>query len=216
MKKRIVIYSVFLGVLTIMTILGLVNLILETKYTNNDITFTVNNKEAYFVASGQYYYGNVSEPTKTYSAQYTQEDLYKGEQITIEEWNIGESVFVPEATNEEDVIKTLKYVITITNRNDERNLSIKLNNVAVHKDGYFTTEIKFNDEQVYYNAETNYINKNNMFDDSTNTSLVSAKEGKVIGVNGSLKITIVMNLITRSKPINAVNNFNFELTSVQI
>lgn len=216
MKKRIVIYSVFLVVLTIMTILGLINLVLDTKYTNNDITFTVNNEEAYFVASGQYYYGDVSEPTKTYSAQYTQEDLYKGEQITIEEWDIGNSAFVNDDQNPENNIKTLKYVITITNRNDERNLSIKLNNVAVHKDGYFTTEIKFNDEQVYCNAETNYINQNNMFDDTTNSSLVSAKEGKVIGVNGSLKITIVMNLITRSKPISAVNNFNFELTSVQI
>lgn len=216
MKKRIVIYSVFLGVLAIMTILGLVNLVLDTKYTNNDVTFTVKNEEAYFVASGQYYYGDVSEPTKTYSAQYTQEDLYKGEEITIEEWNIGNSAFVNDDQNPENNVKTLKYVITITNRNDERNLSIKLNNVAVHKDGYFTTEIKYNDEQVYYNAETNYVNKNNMFDDATNNTLVSAKEGKVIGVNDSLKITIVMNLITRSKPISAVNNFNFELKSVQI
>lgn len=216
MKKRIVIYSVFLGVLTIMTILGLVNLVLGTKYTNNDVTFTVKNEEAYFIASGQYYYGDVLDPTKTFSAQYTQEDLYKGEERPSVEWDIGNSTFVNDDQNPENSIKTLKYVITIINRNDERNLSIKLNNVAVHKDGYFTTEIKYNDEQVYCNAETNYINRNNMFDDTTNNTLVSAKEGKVIGVNGSLKITIVINLVTRSKPISAVNNFNFELSSVQI
>ena len=54
------------------------NLILKTQCTNNEITFKVKNDLAFFEANARYYYGDVADPTQTYSAKYNQEDLYNG------------------------------------------------------------------------------------------------------------------------------------------
>lgn len=218
MKRRIIVYSVFLGVLTILTCFGLFNLILKTKYTNNEITFRVKNDLAFFEANARYYYGDVADPTQIYSAKYTQEDLYNGkykdEDTTIEPWDIGESVFINDETNPENNKKVLKYVITISNKNRERNLSIKLGNVAYQNDRLFLTEIKYDNVIVFSNGET-IINQDNMFTTSNNS--VSANGEKVIGIDASFTVEITLTLNTRTKPIrNAENNINFTLESVEI
>ena len=212
MKRRIIVYSVFLGVLTILTCFGLFNLILKTKYTNNEITFRVKNDLAYFEANANYYYGEVTEPTQTYNAKYTQEDVYSGEETTIEPWDIGESMFIYDAPNSENNKEVLKYVITITNKNDERNLSIKLGNVACQNGKLFTTEIKFDNVVVFDNGATP-INLGNMF--TVSTSSVSANIAKVIGKDVSLNIEITLSLKTRTTPFNTENNINFTLESVE-
>lgn len=227
MKRRIVVYGVFLGLLTILTCFGLFTLILSPKYTNNNVTFTVKNDEAFFQVVGKYYYGEVEEPTLSYEAKYTQEELYDGkytgEDTTIEAWDIGESVFVRDEQNPEGNKMVLKYVLVITNKNRERNLSVKLNNVAVHKDKYFLTKIEYDNDVVFYNTNREGEIQVGMSYYKPNESLnsVNIDNAKILGkdnnsssVNNSFTVTITMILNTRTKPFNIANNFNFVLESV--
>ena len=44
-------------------------LIIGTTYRNNEVSFKVNNEDAYFQAWGDYYYGNTDTPTSTYEVK---------------------------------------------------------------------------------------------------------------------------------------------------
>lgn len=223
MKRRIVVYSIFLGLLTVLTCFGLFTLILNPNYTNNNVTFTVKNDEAYFQVVGKYYYGEVAEPTNTYTAKYIQEDVYKGEDTTIEAWDIGESVFVRDDQKPEENKMVLKYVLVITNKNRERNLSVKLNNVAVHKDKYFLTKIEYDNDVVFYNTNKegesqvgmSYYKPNDLPNAvNIDNAKILSKDDNSSSINNSFTVTITMLLNTRTKPFNIANNFNFVLESV--
>lgn len=219
MKKRIIIYSVLVCILTSLICFGLFDLILKTRYKNNEITFRVNNDDAFFVASGEYYYGDTSEPTKTYSAQYIQEEYYSGKQVTISPWNIGESKFVNDDDNPNNNVKTLTYVINIKNANSERNLAINLLSVAAHKTPYFYTEISYknadNDEITKFsNNPDNLVLNDLYYNPVTNPTKVNITEKEVVGSNKSLQITIKLTLNTRTKSFTVDNNFILELESI--
>lgn len=221
MKRRIIIYSVLLGFLTVLTGVGLFNLVVNTRYRNNEVSFKVNNDQAFFEVVANYYYGETAEPANSYNAKYLQEDFYNGEEATVNAWEIGPSVFVKDDEHPENNIELLTYTINITNRNAERNLNVKVNNVAVQKDAYFITEIFYkndeNDEKLMF---TNDVEKSSedgylqFYNPAVNPNLVSITQNEVVGSNKTLQIKITLKLNTRTKAFTVDNNFSIELESI--
>ena len=223
MKSRIIIYSVLLGLLTALTGVGLFNLVVNTRYKNNEVSFKVNNDQTFFEVAGNYYYGEITEPTKTYNAKYIQEDFYNGIDATIEPWDIGASQFIRDDEHPENDKDILTYIINITNKNSERNLNVKLNNVAVHKDAYFITEISYVNDGI--NKGLMFTNDSQKSDDdgylnsynpAVNPNLVSISSDEIVAFNKTLQIKITLKLNTRTKAFTVDNNFSIELESVAI
>ncbi len=217
MKKKIITYSVILFVLLVFVGVGIVDLVAETKYTNNEITFNIQNKDAYFIVNAQYFYGNTSEPTKTYKARYLEEDNLNGLASKVEAWNIGESRFVVDDDNNENTINVLTYVIEITNKNSKRNLDVKLNNVAANPNAYFTTKIDYkngsaNERTVFSNTPGNEVNKIQYLNSSKDKVSISSSE--TINPEQVLQITITLKLANNVREINTFNNFSIDLTSI--
>ena len=225
MKQRIIIYSILLGLLTIITGFGLFNLVVNTHYTNNEVSFKVKNEEAYFEATGKYFYGDTTEPSlPVYNAKYLQEYLYQGVDATIPTWEIGNSEFVNDDAHPENNKKVITYVIEIYNRNEERNLNIKLNNVAIQKDAYFITDISYKNfgseaeadepRKIFSNNPEAPTNKDLYYRPTENPNAVSITANEVVEYNQKLQITITLTLNTRTKAFTVDNNFSIVLESV--
>lgn len=222
MKNKIIIYSVLLVVLTVLTGFGIFNLILKTHYKNNEVSFKINDVDAYFQAVGNYYYGDVSEPTKTFEAEYLEEKYYEGSGTVIKVWDIGESKFINDDEHPENNVMLLKYEVTITNCNVEKNLNIKLSDVAVHRDNYFTTEIYYEKDEIsnliFSNVPDNEKNMDIYYNPVVNPNKASITTNEVVGIGKSLKVTILLKLTQRTKPIDPPmdNNFYFTLETVEV
>lgn len=214
MRRRIVIYSIFLALLTALTGLGVYNLIRSTVYKNNEVSFVVNNQEAYFIADGSYYYGKDAEASYPYHARYLQEDYYQGQSASVGTWTIGTSQF------KVDEITELKYVINISNKNDKRNLKVNLSKVAMHKGVNFITEIKYQiadqaEEIVFSNKEGQQVNYS-YYNESSSPDSVTVGDDAVLGIGKSMQITITLTLNTKTKGFTINNNFAITLESVAV
>lgn len=220
MKRRIIIYSIFLGLLTVLTGFGIFNLIINTTYKNNDVVFKVNNKDAFFEAVGDYYEGDSTDSKSHYADQYLQEEYYKGKESTVSSWVIGDSVFDNSNADESKRVEKLTYVIKITNRNSEKNLNITLTGVAVHSQNYFYTEIQYkngtNEQRMVFsnNPDTLALN-DNYYNPTIDPSKVNIKDGEVLASEQTLEITITITLKTRSIKFEAENNFALALEAVE-
>ena len=218
MKRKIIIYSVLLGLLLIMTGVGIFDLVIKTKYKNNEITFRVQNDDVFFVANASYYYGDVSEATKTFNLSYSQGDYYKGKVCQGGTWNIGNSQFVYDDNNPQNNITLLKYVFSIKNINDEKKLNVKLSNVAANKNNYFITTISYkngtNDRVMFSNNPNNEVNKKLYYNEFTTPYKVDISTNEYVKKEQTLEITITLELIKVAESFNVSNNFSLELASV--
>lgn len=210
MTKKIIYYCILLGLLTVAVGLGVYNLVAATSYKNNELIFKVNNEDAFFEATGNYYYGDVADPTSVYAgAHYYQDDFYNGGGPSCPVWNIGTSEFIP------DEVETLKYVVTIKNCNIERALKFDLKGVATHPEGHFVTKISYkngsaDDQVVFSNVSGNQVNMN-IYDSTKNYVNVTNHQ---IASGETLQITIVLELITNVRGFTMDNNISFELSTV--
>ena len=225
MKKRIILYSILLGILTVTFGLGIYGLISATRYKNNNVSFVVNNNQAYFSSIGQYYCGENAilsgVPNSSYEARYTQADYYNGANGTVDAWQIGASEFIYSDIEPETNVSTLKYVIKIKNENSERNLSVKLNGVAVNQYNYFITNIKYqngdnSETTVFSNDPENLVNYNLYFNPTISPNKVDIPTEEVVQRGDTLTVTITLTLNTKTKAFNLENNFGFVLDSVAI
>lgn len=217
MKRKIIIYSVLLGLLLIMAGVGVFDLVIKTKYKNNEITFRVQNEDAFFVANASYYYGDVTEATKTFNLSYSQDDYYNGKVCQGGTWNIGNSQFVYDENNSQNNITLLKYVFSIKNINDEKKLNVKLSNVAANINNYFTTTINYkngtNDRVMFSNNPNNEVNKSLYYNEAT-PNKVDISTNEYVEMGQTLEITITLELIKVAESFNISNNFSLELASV--
>lgn len=218
MRRRIVIYSIFLALLTALTGFGFYNLVRSTVYKNNEVQFVVNNEEAYFIADASYYYGEGATASNLYHASYLQEDYYRGESSNIAKWNIGTSEFVINDTDASQSITELKYVINIANKNEKRNLKVNLSKVAMHKDVSFITEIKYaigdNAEEVVFSNEPSNRVHYEYYNETASPTTVSIGDDAVLGIGKSMQITITLSLNTKTKAFTFSNNFVITLDSI--
>lgn len=216
MKKKIIYYSILLALLTVAVGFGMYNIVASTNYKNNRVSFKVNNDDAFFQASGTYYYGAVDEPTSTYvGAKYSQEDYYNGVTPEFATWDLGTSEFVYDSTNSKNNVTVLKYIVTIKNINTERILKVDMKGVAVHSDAHFITTISCKlgsnqDQLVFCNdpdssANLNIYNSNNDYVDITNKQIASGE---------TVQFTISFELNTKTKQFTLDNNVSFELSTI--
>lgn len=222
MNKRIIYYSILLGLLTIVAGFGLYSLISATSYKNNDISFKVNNEDAFFQASGDYYYGATDTPTSTYEgAKYSQEDYYQGIVPSFSIWSLGTSEFIVDASNPENDVTELKYVVKIKNLNMENSLNIDVKGVAVHPSSHFITSIHYKtstvDGIIFSNDEDNPVNKDlyynldkNSPDDDRYVNVVNQE----LASGDTLEITINLILNTKTKQFTFDNNITFEISTI--
>lgn len=217
MKKKIVIYSVIMFVFLVFVGIGIVDLIIKTKYANNEITFNIQNKDAYFIVNANYYYGKTQEPTKTYKARYLEEDNLNGLASKVDAWNIGESKFVVDDNNNENTIDVFTYVFEITNKNSQKNLEVKISDVAANPNTYFSTQIEYKNgshdkRTMFSNLPNNEVNKGQYLNSAGDKVSISTPE--IIEPDQVLQITITVKLQNYAQAINTLNNFSISLNSV--
>ena len=222
MNKKIIYYSILLGVLVIAAGLGLYNLIIGTTYRNNEVSFKVNNEDAYFQAWGDYYYGNTDTPTSTYEgAKYSQEDFYQGTVPSFSVWSLGTSEFVIDNANAENDVTELKYVVSIKNLNMEKALNIDVKGIAVHPNNHFITTVHYKstafDGIIFSNDEDSPVNKDLYYNldkttdaDDRYVNIVNQQ----LAIGDTLQITISLTLNTKTKGFTLDNNIAFEMTAI--
>ena len=222
MNKKIIYYSILLGVLVIAAGLGLYNLIIGTTYRNNEVSFKVNNDDAYFQAWGDYYYGNTDTPTSTYEgAIYSQEDFYQGTVPSFSVWSLGTSEFVIDNANAENDVTELKYVVSIKNLNMEKALNIDVKGIAVHPNNHFITTVHYKrtafDGIIFSNDEDSPVNKDLYYNldkttdaDDRYVNIVNQQ----LAIGDTLQITISLTLNTKTKGFTLDNNIAFEMTAI--
>ena len=222
MNKKIIYYSILLGVLVIAAGLGLYNLIIGTTYRNNEVSFKVNNEDAYFQAWGDYYYGNTDTPTSTYEgAKYSQEDFYQGTVPSFSVWSLGTSEFVIDNVNAENDVTELKYVVSIKNLNMEKALNIDVKGIAVHPNNHFITTVHYKstafDGIIFSNDEDSPVNKDLYYNldkttdaDDRYVNIVNQQ----LAIGDTLQITISLTLNTKTKGFTLDNNIAFEMTAI--
>lgn len=223
MSKKIIYYSILLGVLAILTGFGIYNLISATTYKNNEVTFQVNNDDAFFEAHGNYYYGQTNEPTSTYvGAKYSQDDYYLGNIPTFSVWSLGTSEFVIDSANPENDVTELKYVITITNLNLEKELNIDIKGIAVHPNNHFITTVHYKDsinDKLMFSSDDSVVGNNKdlyyNLDKTTDADdrYVNILNYKIASLD-TLEITITLELNTKTKEFTLDNNITFEMKAV--
>lgn len=223
MNKKMIYYGILLGLLAIVAGFGLYNIVSSVNYKNNELTFKVNNEEAYFQASGDYYYGDTDVPTSTYvGAKYSQDDYYQGVVPSFSVWSLGTSEFKIDDANPDNNVTTLKYVISIKNLNTEKSLNINTKNVAVHPYAHFITTIHYESTSfngvIFSNDPDNSVNKVLYY----NLDKTSDADDKYVSIpnqalvsGDTLKITITLTLNTKTKEIRDFdNNITFELSAI--
>lgn len=222
MNKKIIYYSILLGLLVVAVGFGLYNLIIGTSYKNNELSFKVNNEDAFFQAWGDYYCGSTDTPTSTYvGAKYSQEDYYQGNIPTFSVWSLGTSEFIIDNNNPENDVTELKYVVTIKNLNMEKSLNIDVKGVAVHPNAHFITSIHYKssafDGIIFSNDTDSPVNKDLYYNldkttdsDDRYVNIVNHQ----IGSGDTLEITISLQLNTKTKEFTLDNNISFEMTTV--
>lgn len=223
MNKKILYYSILLGLLVITAGFGVYTLISSTTYKNNEVSFKVNTQDAYFEASGDYYYGITDEPTSTYvGAKYSQEDYYQGVVPSFSVWSLGTSEFVIDSANPENDVTELKYVITITNLNLEKELNIDIKGIAVHPNNHFITTVHYKDsinDKLMFSSDDSVVGNNKdlyyNLDKTTDADdrYVNIINHKIASLD-TLEITITLELNTKTKEFTLDNNIIFEMKAV--
>ena len=222
-KGKILIYSVVLLLLVACVGLGAFSLVIKDSYSNNKITFEVNNNGAYCKVSGKYYYNGAEQTDKNYDpTAYTQSSDLQPEKFEgFPVWNIGESMFDVEYEGASP--ETLTYEITIENLNSEKALTITLSDVAVgEKQKEQETLMCFYTKITYQlsneEAEVQFNNKTgeevNIGYYTSGQKSVDVSAIKEIPVASSITITIELERKTKTEEFTFLNNFKVNIDTV--
>lgn len=222
--KRIIVYVIMLVFLVGGLGFGTYTLIKETSYKNNNVSFTLKNDDAFFVASGSYYKGytktiTFEEPNLTYDAHYLEEEKYNGVPANISPWNIGHSEFIRDVKIPENNIDIFVIELSITNKNSDKNLLFEIKNIATEVNQYFTTTVEYKQNQNAFSTMYSNENKTNIIDPLVTSSQDNKKiniNAKSIAWDNTLTIRITYKLNTKTHNFTYVNNLAVELSTQAI
>ncbi|MBE7082756.1 MAG: hypothetical protein E7378_03685 [Clostridiales bacterium] len=221
-KLRLTINIILAVLLVFLGTLGTVQLVKDWKYKNNDVSFIVNDQDAYFSAVGNYYYGQEAINSKTpsieeYKVEYTQEHYYAKEEFQVGNWAIGDTKFVL------DEIDIFMIELNITNLNLEyamvakaKDIAYQNNTTAGEIDPFFITKVDYKNgssaqKTVFCNDPENKVNLH-YYNASAALKTVSINE-EVIAPGETLTMIFTYKLNTRTDKFEfAANNIKIELT----
>ena len=229
MNKLRLTINVILAVLLLgLGALGTVQLIKDWQYKNNNVSFIINDKDSYFSAVGNYYYGQEAIDKKTpsieeYTVEYTQDHYYSQEAFQVSNWKIGNTKFIIDPDDESKEIKIFMIEIKITNKNDKYNMGIKASGIAYQNntDGnvmnpFFITKADYingngNQRTVFCNDPENPVNLD-YYNASVSPYSVSIEE-EVVAPQETLTMLFTYKLNTRVNKFELANNIKIELST---
>lgn len=222
-KRKIVVYSIIAFLLLACVGLGTASLVMGDKFTNNNISFQVNDSAAYCKVTGKYFYNGEEQAGKSYDTQvYSQSsDLQPTEFGGFPVWNIGESHFDREYQGKE----TLKYQITIENLNPSKALQITLADVAVGEKiktnnskvmCFFTTityQVDQGAQEVQFSNKTGEEVNNTLY--TSGQQVIDINTPKSVPVASQIIITIELERNTNTESFNLANNFTVGIATAE-
>lgn len=221
-KRKIVIYSIIAFLLLACVGLGTASLLMGDKFTNNNISFQVDDAAAYCRITGEYFYNNEEQTEKKYEGVYAQnDDLQPTEFSGFPVWNIGESHFNREYQGKE----SLKYQITIENLNSSKSLQITLADVAIgekmktnnSKVMCFFTKITYKvddgSEEVQFSNKTGEEVNTMLY--TPGQQVIDINTPKLVPVDSQIIITIELLRNTNTESFNLANNFTVGIATVE-
>lgn len=222
-KKKIVIYSVILVILLCCISLGTAAILAGNQYKNNNISFVVEDDEAYCMISGEYFYNGESVNDKTYTeVSYKKEDYYSEKGFSgFKVWDIGDSYF--DSSYDSENLENFEYKIQITNLNEVKNLVVSMADVAVgekvvnsEKEILFYTTITYqidngSNNVMFCNKEDNLVNYD-LYSGNQKVSINNDK-AQVLEPNQKISIGIKIERKTKVTSFNIKNNIKISLST---
>ena len=221
-KQKIVIYSLILVLLVTCIGFGIITMFVQNRYKNNNVSFEVNDNMGYCKVSGKYYYNGEEITEKAYAEQeYSlRSDLDEKPFRGFAKWDLGQSIFNVDYKGENP--ETLTYVISITNLNKEKPLSITISDVAVGEKlrnnqmimcFYTTISYKINgvdnvDNVLFSNKDGEEVNTGFH---TIGEKFVNINSGIDVPVNGEIIITISIERKTKTEQFSFDNNFKVNI-----
>lgn len=234
-RKRMITYSIILGLLILSLLFGTFTLIRAEVFKRNPISFRISDPGAFCKVEGSFYLGqqalNSNTPTKTFEDSYTEVEQYGKNGKTLNAWNLGRTSFAvvenEDGTPAESDVGVMVFKIRITNYNKEKELGIDTSGIACcnylnENEFYFSTKVVYQvnggEEVVKYNNEDGAIGEQKQDFDSTK-KVVNKISGQKIAVAPKyvnsdpsyLDITITFTRRVKIGSYSFDNNINFDI-----
>lgn len=234
--KKVVIYSVIAVILVVFAGAGVFTLIKNQEFTNNDISFVLENKLAYCTIQGWYYLGTDAINSETSTSTYDKVTYDISDELSAKtnedaifpRWDVGDSVLIYNDDDEENIIdvSVVKFVVLIENKNLEMPLSVSIRDIGISEqefDGEDTNGILcFTRAEYYYGGTqgryTVFDNQRKIANskcDRINGQTLNITDMVEIPVDDSVFIELTFTRNTRSQTFSLTNNFTFSLRAIE-